>query len=94
VQVTIGTPSPSIVITNERRRRIRQLSIGLLSQKSLEVCEIQVYGYHSDLLRELTPIAIAFFHSMGLIVYLYIILPVYPQPNRASWIESSNAQGG
>jgi uncharacterized membrane protein len=105
VQVKTGTPSPSIVITNENRRRIDQPSIGILSQKSLKICEIQVCTKNFSLANLMI---MMLQHHNGdyhdyqitmVIVGCIIVSGFYStatvvQPNRTCWIETSNAQGG
>jgi hypothetical protein len=92
VQVTTGTPSPSIVITNVRYYRIDQLSIGILSQKSLEIFEIQVYSSYSHLTGSFLTVYFITFGCM--IVHMFYDIATAVQPNRTRWIESLNAQGG
>jgi hypothetical protein len=96
VQVTTGTPSPSIVITNERHQNIDQLSIGILSQKSLEICDIKVFT-DSDLRRFFilffTMITLELTATVFIVFMIHKFAPI-GQRNRTCWIESSNAQGG
>jgi hypothetical protein len=99
VQVTTGTPSPSIVISNERRQRIDQLSIGILSQKSLEICEIQVYA-NSNLKCFAFKVSFTVLLTFKWIAFVFMLYKMLfamapaGQQNRTRWIVSSNAQGG
>ena len=88
--MTTKSPSPSIVITNERRQRIDQLSIGILSQNSLEICEIQVYIARSNL----SPDPILVFNLCMFVWGFYLMATNDIIDDIDDIIESANAQGG
>ena len=89
VQVTTRTPTPSIVITNEDHRQLDQLSIGILSQKSLEVCEIEVYGQSRNCHTNFMQIECKFSLVAGL---FECGRPEIPTDGRVSIVTNQNGQ--
>jgi hypothetical protein len=90
VQVTTRTPSPSIVITNEDLQAVDQLTIGILSQNWLEVCEIEVYGQSRKILLQISCKSYANFHRFA--GQFECGRPEIPANGRVSIVTNQNGQ--